>query len=284
MTPRQRRLVKTAFATLFVVLLAGVTYQGVSTALERRAFRHPGRLVDVGGHQLHIHCVGEGSPTVVLEAPAGSPSSAWALVQARLTPLTRVCSYDRSGLGWSEAGDAAFDPTEVPAQLHRLLEAAGESRPVVLAGAGLGATFARLFAARYPDDTAALVLVDDPGADAVGPDARAAALAPWLSRAGIRRISGAGRAEAAGFPTDARGALRAFLNRPDHLTRTAREIERWGTTASLAAAAPLSSSLPVARVPLDGRGDIATLGRADAAEAVVAAIRAEVDRARQDRP
>ncbi len=30
-------------------------------------------LVDVGGHRLAIHCVGEGSPTVVLETGLGAP-------------------------------------------------------------------------------------------------------------------------------------------------------------------------------------------------------------------
>src|SRR6185369_14109164 len=58
-------------------LLAGATYQGVATALERREFPPPGLLVSVGDHQLHIYCTGTGSPTVVLEAPAAGLSAAW---------------------------------------------------------------------------------------------------------------------------------------------------------------------------------------------------------------
>ena len=70
MMRRLRRIVFTILTVAVVILLAGATYQGVATALERRQYPHPGKLVDVGGHQLHIYCTGEGAPAVVLEAPA----------------------------------------------------------------------------------------------------------------------------------------------------------------------------------------------------------------------
>src|SRR5919109_2646978 len=129
------------------LVLAGATYQGVATALERREFPHPGRLVDVGGHQLHLYCTGEGTPTVVLEAPAAGLSAAWGWIQPRVAETTRVCSYDRAGLGWSEAGDAPFDPADVPVQLRALLDAAGERAPYVMVGQELGAALATLYAA-----------------------------------------------------------------------------------------------------------------------------------------
>ena len=89
---------------LFFIVLVGATYQGVATALERREFPRPGALVDVGAQQLHLHCTGEGSPVVVLEAGALGMSSAWGWVQQDVAPVTRVCSYDRAGLGWSDWG------------------------------------------------------------------------------------------------------------------------------------------------------------------------------------
>ena len=92
---RIRHVLKIAAAILVVILLAGATYQGVATALERRKYPHPGSLVDVGGHQLHIHCTGEhvsGAPTVVLEAPEGGMSAEWGWVQAALSRSRRVCS------------------------------------------------------------------------------------------------------------------------------------------------------------------------------------------------
>ena len=96
----RRTMVLTAIVLALVVLI-GATYQGVTTAIERRRFPFPGRLVDVGGHQLHLYCTGAGAPTVVLEAPAAGISAAWAWVQGSISQFTRVCSYERAGLGWS---------------------------------------------------------------------------------------------------------------------------------------------------------------------------------------
>ena len=99
---------------------------------------------------------------MVLEAPAAGISVGWAWVQDDLARTTRVCSYDRAGLGWSEAGEGGYQAARVPDQLHTLLERAGERGPFVIAGHELGAAFARMYAARFRAETAALVLVDDP--------------------------------------------------------------------------------------------------------------------------
>ena len=148
--PSLRRALVASSAVIIVVLLAGATYQGVATALERREFPRPGGLVSVGDHQLHIYCTGTGSPTAVLEAPAAGLSAAWGDVQRRLSGAMRVCSYDRAGLGWSESGDRPFAPARVPAELRTLLTRINERGPFVIAGQGLGAAFARMYAAR-PD-------------------------------------------------------------------------------------------------------------------------------------
>src|SRR5215469_7034397 len=105
---------------MFVVVLLVVTtiYQSVATAAERARFRPPGRLVDVGGYRLHLRCEGKGSPTVVLESGGGMTSNEWTLVQPEVATFTRVCSYDRAGLGWSESGPPA-DPVQVLRALLR---------------------------------------------------------------------------------------------------------------------------------------------------------------------
>ena len=108
--PRVRRWVLRCLAVPAFAALVGATYQGVATAMERRAFHQPGRMVDVGDHQLHVTCTGDSLPTVVLEAPAAGLSAAWGWVQPALAETTRVCSYDRAGLGWSEARESAFEP------------------------------------------------------------------------------------------------------------------------------------------------------------------------------
>jgi hypothetical protein len=56
-----------------IVLLAasGATYEAIMRAGDTKRYPPPGQLVDIGGHRLHLHCVGEGSPTVVLDAGLG---------------------------------------------------------------------------------------------------------------------------------------------------------------------------------------------------------------------
>ncbi|HEY6509380.1 MAG TPA: hypothetical protein VIY56_15275, partial [Vicinamibacterales bacterium] len=120
-----RKVARAAALAGVVVALIGATFQGVSTALERRRFERPGRMVEVGEHQLHVHCTGTGSPTVALEAPLGGLSASWASVQPRIAEDFLVCSYDRSGLGWSETGDGPFTPERAIDELRAALDAAG---------------------------------------------------------------------------------------------------------------------------------------------------------------
>jgi pimeloyl-ACP methyl ester carboxylesterase len=252
MNARVRHILKTTAVILIVILLAGATYQGVATAVERRKYPHPGSLIDVGGHQLHIYCTGEsrrGVPTVILEAPEGGMSAEWGWVQSAVSRSRRVCSYDRSGLGWSEAGDRPYDPGRVPEELHQLLENAEITGPYILVGQSLGAAFARLFAARYPDEVVGLILIDFPSPDAPN-DTQIAAASPWLARAGLLRASGMWTDRADGLPEQDAGVLRSFLNRPDHLTRAAREFARWTQGVTLSTDAKLRHGLPVRELTL----------------------------------
>jgi len=120
----------------------------------------PGRLIDLGGYHLHLYCTGSGSPTVVLSAGAGDFSIDWALVQPEVAKRTRVCSYDRSGEAWSDRGPAPRSIDQEVHDLHRVLLAAGERAPFLLAGQSLGGMVAREFARRYRTEVAGLVLVD----------------------------------------------------------------------------------------------------------------------------
>jgi pimeloyl-ACP methyl ester carboxylesterase len=120
----------------------------------------PGRLVDIGGRRLHLHCTGTGSPTVVVEAGGSSYAIDFSLVQPAIAKTTRVCSYDRAGSGWSEARRDVETPMRVVADLRALLDAAGEKGPFVMVGASRGGVYVRLFQAEYPVDVAGLVLID----------------------------------------------------------------------------------------------------------------------------
>lgn len=267
--PSMRRRVGAVAAAVVFVLLAGATYQGVATALERREFPRPGGLVNIGDHQLHIHCTGSGSPTVVLEAPAAGLMAAWGEVQRRVSETTRVCSYDRSGLGWSEAGDRPFEASRVPVELRLLLTYAGERGPFVITGQGLGAAFARVYAARADSEAAALVLIDPPTAAG----RRAGWLvpaSPWLARTGVLRAGRLLSSKADGLPGG--GALQAFLNRPDHLSRAAAELKAWSEAVTQAAEARPAAGVHVVAVDTGARDRIAFLTSADAVDRTVWAI------------
>ena len=105
-------------------------YQDVATENDKRTYVAPGQLLDVDGHQMHILCTGEGSPTVILEAAGGHFSATWGLVQPQVAQNTRVCAYDRAGYGWSEPGPEPRDAGQIATELHTLLAEAGIKPPL----------------------------------------------------------------------------------------------------------------------------------------------------------
>src|SRR4029079_14258924 len=128
-SPRRRRgfFGWTGRVLLMLMLLlvalscVGAIYQVVATARDKAAFPAPGQLVDVGGYKLHIHCMGAGSPTVILDHVGAGNSAQWGLVQPEIASTTRVCAYDRAGFGWSDAGPEPRDAQQSAHELHTLL-------------------------------------------------------------------------------------------------------------------------------------------------------------------
>jgi pimeloyl-ACP methyl ester carboxylesterase len=118
-----------------------------------------GTLVDVGGYRVHLYCLGQGSPTVMI---AGAFSFDWALVQPEVAKFTRVCTFDPSGNAWSDPFETATGPTcnQRVDEIHRLLMKAPVDGPYVLVGYSVGAQWARLYAARYANNIVGIVIVD----------------------------------------------------------------------------------------------------------------------------
>ena len=120
----------------------------------------PGRLIDVGGFRLHLHCSGSGRPAVVMDSALAGSSISWSLIQPDVSRLTCACSYDRAGFGWSDAGPMPRTAGRVADELRVLLDHGGVAPPFVLVGHSFGGLVMRIFAARYRSDVSGLVLVD----------------------------------------------------------------------------------------------------------------------------
>src|SRR5436190_1427064 len=116
-----------------------------------------GKLVDVGGYRVHLYCTGAGSPTVVIVGAGFSFN--WGLVQPEVAKITQVCTYDHSGIGWSDDGPKDSCALRV-SEVHTALKNAGIKGPYVLVGHSLGGLVARVYTGRYPDEVAGMVFVD----------------------------------------------------------------------------------------------------------------------------
>jgi pimeloyl-ACP methyl ester carboxylesterase len=150
----------------------------------------PGRMVDVGGHLLHINCSGAGTPLVVFDAGLGDSNLVWATVQEQLAATTRVCSYDRAGVGWSEPGPKPRTFLRAAEELHTLLANTGEIGPFVLVGHSAGVNTIRLFAQTYPEQVAGLVLIEPPILGEVNPILLSGIHAMRLALGGLSRTGG----------------------------------------------------------------------------------------------
>ena len=175
---------------LVAALIAGASYQWIATRNDLAATPPPGRLVDVGGHRLHLWCTGSGAPSVILETGLGGTSADWGFVQPGVAEFTRVCSYDRAGMGFSDPGPSPRTTRRIVGELAQLLERGGVSGPLILVGASIGGFTARVFASDHSDRVAGLVLVDASHEDQKESVPGIAPFVPILSSIGAFRLLG----------------------------------------------------------------------------------------------
>jgi pimeloyl-ACP methyl ester carboxylesterase len=243
-----RWLLYPVIALLALVSIGG-GYQTLGEAADAEAYPMPGRLVEVGGHRLHLSCTGAAAPTVVLEPGAGAMSSILGWIAPAVARATRVCVYDRAGRGWSEPASTAQDGAQIATDLHRLLQRGHVPGPYVLAGHSFGGLYVLTFAARYPDEVAGMVLVDstapapaaNPGTPAPGhggsSDAmsRVSALVSAAARLGLGRLYA--QSDFGSLPPRSRDEVRASVATARMLRSTIDEYLQ--ATASTEQAATL---------------------------------------------
>jgi pimeloyl-ACP methyl ester carboxylesterase len=192
------------------MVTASFAYQRLAEARDRRRFPPPGRLVDIGGRRLHLVEMGEGTPAVVIIPALADNVLQWLPIADGCASQTRICLYDRAGLGWSDPPPRGRRTSDSMADdLCALLHAAGVPAPYVLAGHSIGGVVARRFYARYPGLVAGIILIDSSHEDqgrriATVDQRRGRALLVRVAAQRQARILGARRA-AAGL-----GLLRGF--------------------------------------------------------------------------
>jgi pimeloyl-ACP methyl ester carboxylesterase len=151
-------------ALISTLAFVGAIYQVIATRLSERKYPPPGRLINIGGYRLHIHCSGAAGaqvgPTIVMDAGIGECSLGWSLVQPEIAKFARVCTYDRAGLGWSDPSPTARTSQQIVNELHALLTDAGIEPPYLMVGHSFGGLNLRLYASQFPEEVAGMVLVD----------------------------------------------------------------------------------------------------------------------------
>ncbi len=260
---REGRLLRqlgTALGTLVggVVLgaAAGATWQLLASWKARRRYSPPGRLVDIGGHRLHVRVAGEGSPTVVLEAGLTATSAVWGWIEPALAEVTRVVAYDRAGIGWSESSLEPHDGLTVARHLAVLLDRLGSPGPVVLVGHSMGGLFVRIFADLHPERVAGMVLIDPSHPDQLERfPAEGVRLqkdfwgqlrvAPILAGLGVYRLTGGMKAAAAGLPDESLVDAEVFFSSVHHFRGVKGEMLAWDETVE-----QVRRSRPLGDLPL----------------------------------
>jgi pimeloyl-ACP methyl ester carboxylesterase len=160
-----RIILSSAAVAIILLVIVGFAYEQLGRNRDSQHRFRIGRAVDIGGRTLNIDCSGEGSPTVILLPTRFGGYGAYIKVRPEVAKFTRVCWYDRAGEGWSDPPPAPPTSASITNDLHELLKRLPVPGPYVLVGHSIGGDFARIYAGRFPEEIAGLVLVDSANPD-----------------------------------------------------------------------------------------------------------------------
>lgn len=142
------------------LLLVGFVYQSYTSYRDSATFEKSGEMIDVGGYSLYVEDRGDGKVNVIFDSGMGDDLSVWSKVIEEVSTFSRVITYDRAGLGWSEESQKTRDSKTIVDELHTILERKKVTGPIILVGHSFGGINMQLYALTYPNDISALVLVD----------------------------------------------------------------------------------------------------------------------------
>ncbi|MEZ4869513.1 MAG: alpha/beta hydrolase [Caldilineaceae bacterium] len=258
-----RRALLGLLISLVVVAGCGAAYQAIATARDMRAFPPPGQLVDVGGYRLHLSCIGQGSPTVILESGQANSLAVWSWIQPEIAKTTRVCAYDRAGISGSDTGPLPRDAQQMVLELHTLLQNAAIAPPYVLVGHSFGGLVTHVYTAQYPAEVAGLVWqdVEHPEQWTRTPEGRAqyqqilrlSQVGPWLARIGLIRLSNYFPLVKE-LPPQAAAVFKAWVDTTRFMKANAAEFQGQLASAAQAQAAGALGDIPLMVVTATDHG------------------------------
>ncbi len=220
---------------IILTVIGGSVYQAINESNDLKTYPAPGKLIDVDGHLMHIHCKGQGSPTVILELGVGSAAIAWYEMHKQLAQVTRVCAYDRAGLGYSEPFEYPRRAADIAELLHQLLVEADIKGELILIGWSAGGIYVREFYRKFPVNVKGMLLVDSsheqqairmPDTAESGSNATLK-IASYLAPIGLVRLSGIvdQRVESSSSPDELKPLLKAIYNQSHTLDTLVKESE-----------------------------------------------------------
>jgi len=116
--------------------------------------------INVKEFELEYEVAGNGKHTVLLEAGGGAGMSDWDPVFDQIAEYATVIRYSRVGNGNSTAIQRHFTSRDYADHASELLVKLDIKQPVVLVAHSYGGSVVRDFAAAYPEQTKALVMLD----------------------------------------------------------------------------------------------------------------------------
>jgi pimeloyl-ACP methyl ester carboxylesterase len=238
------------------------------------------KLVDA--RQVEVVEASRSDPTVVFENGLGGKMELWRKVLPEVAKDSSYFAYNRPGYRKSAPADTPRDGSHVVEELRAVLRSEGIKPPYVLVGHSLGGLYMQLFARKYPDEVAALVLVDSTHPKQLEGEGAIEKRSFWIRSLVSLLVTGTAKEELS------------------QLTATGEQVLKLPTLTGkpvfvLSASEPMKATSKLAQFANEKRVDIARMypgskqiwvdsGHAiplEKPEAVVAAIRAALIEARQ---